>query len=82
MNFNQTTLLAVTAISVTCLGIYAYISKSEPVNTYSSYKPVEQPRPVEQPKPTVPVVLPDNGANVGGSRRNRRKKSHKKTKKR
>lgn len=76
MNFNENILLALTTILVACGGLYVYNSKNEPVNTYTSYKPVEQP------KPTVPVVPPANVSNVGGSRRNRRKKSHKKTKKR
>jgi hypothetical protein len=76
MNFNENILLAVVTIFVACGGLYVYNSKNEPVNTYTSYKPVEQPNPV------VPVVPPTNVSNVGGSRRNRRKKSHKKTKKR
>jgi hypothetical protein len=76
MNFNENILLALTTILVACGGLYVYNSKNEPVNTYTSYKPVEQPKPV------VPVVPPANVSNVGGSRRNRRKKSHKKTKKR
>ena len=79
MNFNENILLALTTILVACGGLYVYNSKNEPVNTYTSYKPVEQPKPVV---PVVPVVPPANVSNVGGSRRNRRKKSHKKTKKR
>lgn len=81
MIFNQITLLAVTAISVVGIGLLVYSANKAPVST--TYNQPAVPVVLVQPNPVLNPVPPLSSVNnTGGSRRHRKKKSHKKTKKR